>query len=68
MKEASVVIDLSKDECIESYLSNDNYKNKIEVYNNRTGFDNLNIIDDTKAMETINRAYYLTQKSGVVTS
>ena len=63
MEKASIIIDLSEDDCIESYLSNDKYKNKIEVYNNRTGFDNLNIIDDKKAMETINRAYYLTQKS-----
>ena len=61
MEKASIIIDLSEDDCIESYLSNDKYKNKIEVYNNRTGFDNLNIIDDKKAMETINRAYYLTQ-------
>ena len=34
MKETSVIIDLSEDDCIESYLSNDKYKNKIEVYNN----------------------------------
>ena len=27
MKKASIIIDLSEDDCIESYLSNDKYKN-----------------------------------------
>ena len=30
MEKASIIIALSEDDCIESYLSNDKYKNKIE--------------------------------------